>query len=70
MNKDIVKGHWHEIKGRLKAKWGELTDDEIDEMEGSREELDGILQKRYGYAKDRTKKEIDDFLRENSWNDE
>jgi uncharacterized protein YjbJ (UPF0337 family) len=69
MNQDIIKGHWHEIKGKLKEQWGKLTDDEITQMKGSYEELEGILQKTYGYEKDRTKKEIQAFLDKNNWKD-
>jgi uncharacterized protein YjbJ (UPF0337 family) len=69
MNRDIVKGHWNEIKGKLKQQWGKLTDDQIDQMEGSYDELEGILQKNYGYQKDQVKKEIDSFIEANHWND-
>lgn len=67
MNKDIVKGYWKEIKGRLKLHWGELTDDEIAKMKGSYEELEGHLQKKYGYDQDRAKNEIQSFLYKYGW---
>jgi uncharacterized protein YjbJ (UPF0337 family) len=67
MNKDIVQGNWKEIKGKLKQQWGDLTDDEIAKAKGTREELSGMLQKRYGYQKDRIEKEIDTFLNKNNW---
>jgi uncharacterized protein YjbJ (UPF0337 family) len=70
MNKDIIKGKWKEIKGNLKQQWGALTDDEIDSLEGSYEELEGLLQKKYGYEKDRTKKEIDSFLNKYRYREE
>ncbi|HVY53756.1 MAG TPA: CsbD family protein [Gammaproteobacteria bacterium] len=66
MNKDIVKGHWKEIKGFLKQQWGKLTDDEIQQMKGTYEELEGCLQKKYGYEKDRAEKEIHRFLDSNN----
>jgi uncharacterized protein YjbJ (UPF0337 family) len=69
MNKDIVQGHWHEIKGKLKAKWGKLTDDQITQMKGSHEELAGILQQTYGYQKEEAHKEIDSFLDMFKWKD-
>lgn len=62
MNKDIVKGKWNEIKGKLKQQWGKLTDDDITTINGSYDELSGRLQKAYGYQKDQAKKEIDSFL--------
>ncbi|OJW51467.1 MAG: general stress protein CsbD [Alphaproteobacteria bacterium 41-28] len=69
MNKDIIKGKWHEIKGRVKQQWGKLTDDEISQINGSYEELEGILQKKYGYQKDEVEKEIRTFLDKNNWKD-
>lgn len=69
MNKDIVQGHWHEIKGKLKQQWGNLTDNEIAKMNGSREELRGVLQQTYGFEKDKVEQEIDNFLKKNKWND-
>jgi uncharacterized protein YjbJ (UPF0337 family) len=67
MNKDIVKGFWKEIEGRLKQHWGEITDDEIAKMNGSYEELEGYLQKKYGYDQDRAKNEIHSFLYKYGW---
>jgi uncharacterized protein YjbJ (UPF0337 family) len=67
MNKDIVQGNWTEIKGKLKQQWGKLTDDEISVMRGTYEELEGALQKSYGYEKDQAKKEIDAFLERNQY---
>lgn len=67
MNKDIIKGKWHEMKGKLKQQWGKLTDDDIAKIEGSAEELQGALQKRYGYEKDQAEKEIKTFLDKNDW---
>ena len=52
MNEDIFKGKWKELKGSVKAKWGNLTDDDVTEVEGQSEKLVGILQKKYGYSKD------------------
>jgi uncharacterized protein YjbJ (UPF0337 family) len=67
MNIDIIKGHWHEIKGKLKTQWGKLTDDDISRIEGSSEELEGALQKAYGYEKDQAQREIKKFLDNNKW---
>lgn len=68
MNKDIIEGKWTEVKGKLKQQWGKLTDDEITQINGSFEELQGILQKKYGYDKEEMKKEIDNFINKNKWN--
>ncbi len=69
MNKDIIQGKWKEIKGQVKQQWGELTEDDVSKMKGSFEELQGILQKKYGYDKERSEKEIDIFVKKNRWDD-
>jgi len=58
MNWDIVKGNWNQAKGRIKEKWGKLTDDDITLIEGRRDHLIGRLQERYGLAKDAAEQEI------------
>jgi len=63
MNWDRVEGTWKEYRGKAKQKWGELTDDELDQINGKREELEGQIQRRYGYAKDRARTEVDDWLK-------
>jgi uncharacterized protein YjbJ (UPF0337 family) len=62
MNWDRVKGNWKEVQGQAKQQWGKLTDDDLAVIEGRREELEGTLQKRYGYAKDKVKAEVDSWL--------
>jgi len=62
MNWDRVQGNWKQISGKVKQQWGELTDDEIAQINGNREQLEGKLQARYGYAKDQAKKDVDDWL--------
>ena len=61
MNAQIFKGTWEETKGKIKQKWADLTDDEMLKVEGKHEEIFGILEKRYGYAKDDAKKMIDEL---------
>jgi len=63
MNKEIIKGHWQELKGKVKQEWGKLTDDEIVQMNGTYDELSGKLQKLYGYQKDQAEKAIDNFIK-------
>jgi len=62
MNEDILKGKWKEIKGEVKVKWGKLTDDDLAQVEGNTEILLGLLQKKYGYAKDKAEQEYKDFI--------
>jgi len=69
MNEDIIKGRWKEVKGKVKQQWSKLTDDQIGQMSGSYIELEGLLQKNYGYQKDQAKKEIDAFIDAHKWRD-
>jgi uncharacterized protein YjbJ (UPF0337 family) len=62
MNWDIVKGNWKEWAGKMRAKWGKLTDDDWTTIAGKKDELVGKLLQRYGYKKDQAEKEVDDFL--------
>jgi uncharacterized protein YjbJ (UPF0337 family) len=54
-----LKGHWNEIKGKLKQKYGQLTDDDLTFTEGKEEELLGRLQKRLGKSKEDVRSEIE-----------
>jgi uncharacterized protein YjbJ (UPF0337 family) len=58
MNKLTVEGNWNEIKGKLKQKYGELTDDDLTFAKGKEDEMYGRLQKKLGKSKDEIKKEI------------
>jgi len=62
MNADILKGKWKEIKGQVKEKWGKLTDDDLITVEGKVEKLLGILQKKYGYSREKVEKEYSEFI--------
>ncbi len=61
MNEDRIKGQWKQLKGKLKSKWGDLTDDDLDVAEGDAEYLAGKIQERYGVTKDEAKKQIQEF---------
>lgn len=63
MNSDILKGKWLQLKGKVKEEWGDLTDDEIDQMEGQAEQLAGKLQEKYGFSKADAEHKVDDFIR-------
>ena len=56
MNWDRVQGNWKQFEGRVKQKWGQLTDDDLTRIAGNREQLEGKIQSRYGHAKDRSKR--------------
>ena len=61
MNKDIIAGKWTQLKGSIKEKWGDLTDDDFDVAEGNAQYLAGKLQERYGWEKDRAEREVKEF---------
>jgi uncharacterized protein YjbJ (UPF0337 family) len=60
MNNDILKGNWKEMKGKLKSKYGKLTDDDLMYAEGKEEELIGKIQTKLGVTKDEAEKIIED----------
>jgi uncharacterized protein YjbJ (UPF0337 family) len=62
MYEDVLKGKWKEIKGGIKEKWGKLTDDDLTTIEGKVDKLVGLLQKKYGYTRDKAEKEYNDFI--------
>ena len=62
MHWDRVEGNWKEVQGTAKQQWGKLTDDDLKVIRGRRQELEGHLQKHYGYAKDKVKSEVDTWL--------
>ena len=64
MNWDRVEGNWKAFKGQVQQKWGKLTNDDLDLVQGKRTELSGRLQQRYGYAKDQAEREIDGWLKD------
>ena len=64
MNWDRIEGNWVEFKGKARERWGKLTDDDLDVIAGKREQLIGVLQQRYGYAKDSLERELRDFEKE------
>jgi uncharacterized protein YjbJ (UPF0337 family) len=63
MNWDRVEGNWKEFKGKAQQKWGKLTNDDLDVIEGKRTELAGRLQQHYGVAQDEAERQIDTWLK-------
>ena len=61
MNWDTIEGNWKQMTGSAKAKWGELTDDDIQQAEGNRDKLIGRIQERYGIEKDEAERQVDEF---------
>ena len=65
MNEDTMKGNWNQFKGKVKEKWGKLTDDDLDVIGGKRDQLVGRIQERHGIAKDQAEREVENFERSN-----
>ncbi|KIC74635.1 UPF0337 protein YjbJ [Neochlamydia sp. EPS4] len=66
MNKEFFEGSWHELKGKIKEKWGKLTDDDLLRIDGSWERMLGSLEKNYGYKKDQAEKELSKWKNEST----
>jgi uncharacterized protein YjbJ (UPF0337 family) len=62
INADIVQGKWQQLKGEARLRWGRLTNDDLDQIQGSVEKLTGKLQERYGYAREEAAREVDEFF--------
>jgi uncharacterized protein YjbJ (UPF0337 family) len=63
MQGDVFRGKWHEVKGKVRQKWGKLTHNDIEEINGRREELLGKLQSRYGWQERQAEEELNRFER-------
>jgi uncharacterized protein YjbJ (UPF0337 family) len=63
MNWDQVEGKWKQYKGNAKEKWGKLTEDDLDVIDGKRQQLVGRIQERYGIAKEVAEQQADEFVK-------
>jgi uncharacterized protein YjbJ (UPF0337 family) len=63
MNWDQVQGNWKQFRGQAQAQWGKLTDDDMDRIEGKRDQLVGKIQEVYGIGKDEAEREVDEWKR-------
>jgi uncharacterized protein YjbJ (UPF0337 family) len=62
MNADVLAGKWKQVQGEVKKQWGKLTDDDLMIVEGKRDKLVGLVQERYGYAREQAEREVDEFI--------
>ncbi len=62
LNQDVLEGKWKEWRGMVKERWAKLTDDDMNRINGRRDQLLGKLQQRYGYAKEQAEHEVDQFI--------
>ncbi len=66
MNWDTVKGNWKQMTGKIKEEWGDLTDDDLTEAAGERDQLVGKIQSKYGIAKEDAERQVDKFMSKHS----
>jgi uncharacterized protein YjbJ (UPF0337 family) len=64
MNQDILAGKWKQMRGELKTWWSKLNDDDFDRISGQKDKLIGLLQERYGYAREQAEQEVERRLQE------
>ena len=64
MNEDIFAGQWQQMRGELKSWWGKLADDDLDRIGGQKDELIGLVQEKYGYARNHAEQEVERRLKE------
>lgn len=62
MNWDRIEGNWKQFKGKAKEQWGKLTDDDVDVIQGRRDQLVGKVQERYGIAREEAERQVAEFL--------
>jgi uncharacterized protein YjbJ (UPF0337 family) len=63
MDWDRIAGNWKQVKQRVKEKWEKLTEDDLAAIDGRRDKLEGKIRRRYGFASDHVRKEVDDWVR-------
>jgi uncharacterized protein YjbJ (UPF0337 family) len=63
MNREQMQGNWKQLKGKVKQQWAKLTDDDLTAIEGSRDELLGRIQERYGIAREEAERQLEEFDR-------
>jgi uncharacterized protein YjbJ (UPF0337 family) len=61
MNWDQIEGKWKQFKGQAQQKWGDLSNDDLDKVKGKREELVGVVQERYGIAREEAERQVQQF---------
>ena len=66
MNEDVFGGLWKQLKGQVRQQWGKLTDDDMETIGGSKDEVIGRIQERYGWEREKAEMEVNDFFDKHS----
>jgi uncharacterized protein YjbJ (UPF0337 family) len=70
MNWDRIEGNWKQFKGKAKAEWGKLTDDDMDFLDGKKDQLVGKIQERYGIRRDEAERQVDTWCQRQTVDEE
>ncbi len=61
MNWDQIEGNWKQFTGKAREQWGDLTDNELQEAKGQREQMIGLVQEKYGKTREAAEREVSDW---------
>ena len=62
MNRETLKGQWLQLKGKVRERWGDLTDDDLDRVAGNWDQLVGKIQERYGHRREEIERDLDHLM--------
>jgi uncharacterized protein YjbJ (UPF0337 family) len=61
--KNMLGAKWKQMRGKVKEQWGKLTNNDLDRLEGKRDQLVGLIQERYGYSRHKAEQSVSQFLK-------
>ena len=67
MNEDTIKGNWKQFRGKVRARWGKLTNDDLGVIDGQRDQLVGKIHERFGIARDAADRQVADWEQRNRY---
>ncbi len=67
MNRDVFDGKWKQVQGAIQQRWNDLTDDDLNKLQGRYDQFVGLLQEKYGHTRERAEKEIQERLSNLNW---
>lgn len=68
INDNVLKGNWKILKGEIQKKWGQLTGDDLDRVEGDATRLVGLMQTKLGYKQEDARNQLNEFLKKHDKN--
>lgn len=66
----MLKAKWNQLRGKAKERWGKLTDDDLDTVEGQFDQLVGVVQEKYELSRSKAETEVNEFLTDRKDDDE